>query len=143
MRSKSFAFRLGKLVFLICITGLIVISLVLIYLLSNGRTYRNTTPIQIPQIPGANERVNIEIAYPSFIYICVNGCRPDQNWIEFYLPSHGYREDSFRLKTSLYLGQLLTFGIGSYHCDHQDKAGYTCIKMEISHRLLELISKTL
>ena len=149
MRDNTATLRLGKFVLLIGIFGLLIICLAIVYLFANGSSRQPSINFQFPiaaQRPNSTEILNpkggpnIKIAYPSFIYLCVNGCRPHQNWIEFYLPSHGYREDSFRLQTSLYLGQILTFGIGSHHCDHQDEAGYTCIKMELSHRLLDIVT---
>ncbi len=84
----------------------------------------------------ASKSPNIQIAYPSFTILCVNGCRPHQNWIEFYLVSNSFLERSLRLKTSIWLAQILTVGISLAPCFHQDRPGYTCIRMEISHHLL-------
>jgi hypothetical protein len=114
MRGKpSVAGRLGKLLFLICVIGLVAVSSVLIYQLSNGRTGQSRS----------NAGANIKIAYPSSTNLCIDGCQPHQNWIEFYLPSHSYYKNSLRLKTSLFLGQILTF-----------------LVMEISHRLLTVLT---
>jgi hypothetical protein len=115
----------------------LAVSSVLIYQLSNGRTQQSSA---IFQVPSPNEGENIEIAYASSTNLCIDGCKPHQNWIEFYLPSDSYFRDSLRLKTSLSLGQLLTFGIASSRCEHQEKDGYTCVNMEISHRLLAVLT---
>lgn len=79
---------------------------------------------------------NIDIAYPAMTHLCVDGCREHQNWIEFYLVSNSYIDSSLRLKTSLFLAQILTYGISSTLCAQQDKPGYTCVEMEVSYRLL-------
>jgi hypothetical protein len=89
-----------------------------------------------PAIGVADKTPNIQTAYPSSTNICVGGCQAHQNWIEFYLLSNGYIESSLRLKTSIWLAQILTYGISAAHCFRQDKPGYTCIRMEISHHLL-------
>src|ERR1700690_2542622 len=122
----SVAGRLGKLLLLICVIGLLAVSSVLIYQLSNRRLEQ----------PSSNGEATTGIAYPSSTNLCINGCQPHQNWIEFYLPSHSYFRSSLRLKTSLFLGQILTFGIASAPCEQQERAGYTCLNMELSHRLL-------
>ncbi len=126
----SFAGRLGKLLLLICVIGIFAVSSVLIYKLSNRSAGQ----------PSSNAEANIEIAYPSSTNLCINGCQPHQNWIEFYLPSHSYFRSSLRLKTSLFLGQILTFGIASAPCEQQERAGYTCLNMELSHRLLAVLT---
>jgi hypothetical protein len=127
MRDKS---RLGKILLLICVIGLLVISSVLIYQLSNKR----------PEQPSSNGGASTGIAYPSSTNLCINGCQPHQNWIEFYLPSHSYFRSSLRLKTPLFFGQILTLGIASAPCEQQERAGYTCLNMELSHRLLTLLT---
>ena len=131
MRDKpSFAGRLGKFLLLICVIGLLAVSSVLIYLLSIRRTGQ----------PSSNEGATPGIAYPSSTNLCVNGCQPHQNWIEFYLPSHSYYKNSLGLKTSLSLAQILTFGVSSAPCEQQERAGYTCLNMELSHRLLTVLT---
>ena len=131
MRGKpSVANRLGKLLYLICVIGLVAISSVLIYQLSNGKTGQSSS----------NSGANIKIAYPSSINLCIDGCQPHQNWIEFYLPSQSYYKNSLRLKTSLFLGQILTLGISSAPCKEKERAGYSCLVMEISHRLLTVLT---
>ena len=127
MRDKG---RLGKYLLLICVIGLLAVSSVLIYLLSNRRTLQ----------PSSNEGATPGIAYPSSTNLCVNGCQPHQNWIEFYLPSHSYYKNSLGLKTSLSLAQILTFGVSSAPCEQQERAGYTCLNMELSHRLLTVLT---
>jgi hypothetical protein len=145
MRVKPSATRLGKLVFSICMIGLLVISSVVILQFSNGRTRRFVSNFQISlvakrptasRIPGPSGGPDIEIAYPSSINLCIDGCKPHQNWIEFYLPSDGYLEDTLKLKTSLFLGQVFTVGISSTPCKHQEKTGFTCLEMQIRHTLL-------
>jgi hypothetical protein len=126
----SVAGRLGKLLLLICVIGLLAVSSVLIYQLSNRRLEQ----------PSSNGEATTRIAYPSSTNLCINGCQPHQNWIEFYLPSHSYFRSSLRLKTSLFLGQILTFGIASAPCEQQERAGYTCLNMELSHRLLIVLT---
>ncbi len=79
---------------------------------------------------------NVAIAYPASTHLCVGGCREHQNWIGFYLASDGYVESSLKLRTTLFWAQILTYGISSMLCAQQDKPGYTCVDMEISHRLL-------
>jgi hypothetical protein len=131
MRDKpSFAGRLGKFLILICVIGLLAVSLILIYQLSNRSTGQ----------PSSNGGPTTGIAYPSSTNLCVNGCQAHENWIEFYLPSNSYYKNSLRLKTSLFLGQILTFGISSAPCQQQERAGYTCLVMEISHRLLTVLT---
>ena len=87
-------------------------------------------------INGVSKKPNILIAYPSSTNLCVDGCRPHQNWIQFYLVSNSFADRSLRLKTSIWLAQILTLGISSTPCVQQDRPGYTCIDMEISHHLL-------
>ncbi len=133
MRRKPSAARLGRLVFSLCIIGLLVISSVISYQLA--AKYLN-----IPRVLNPSGRINIEMAYPSSTNVCTGGCKPHQNWIEFYLPSGSFLEDSLRLKTSIFLGEILTIGISSTPCEHQEKAGYTCLDMELSHRLLSALT---
>ena len=131
MRDKpSVAVRLGRLLFLFWVIGLLVVSSVLIYHFSNKR----------PEQPSSNGGATTGIAYPSSTNLCINGCRAHENWIEFYLPSHSYYKNSLRLKTSLFLAQVLTVGISSSPCEQQERAGYTCLVMEISHRLLTVLT---
>jgi len=145
MRAKPSAIRLAKLVFYIGMIGLLAISSVVIYRTSNGMAQPLPSIFKIPlaakrpnvsQIPGLQGSANIEIAYPSSTNLCIGGCRPHQNWIEFYLPSDGYLKNTLRLRTTLFLGQIYTLGISSTPCTHQEKAGYTCLDMQISHTLL-------
>jgi hypothetical protein len=107
------------------------ISVCLIFELLTACSVRKTTTSDVASI-----KPNIQIAYPSSTNICVDGCRPHQNWIQFYLVSNSFYNWSLRLKTSIWMAQILTIGISSAPCFHQDKPGYTCIRMEISHRLL-------
>jgi hypothetical protein len=122
--------RLGKILLLICVIALLAFSSVLIFQLSNKR----------PEQPGSNGGATTGIAYPSSTNLCINGCQPHQNWIEFYLPSHSYYKNSLGLKTSLFLAQILTFGVSSAQCEQQERAGYTCLNMELSHRLLTVLT---
>ncbi len=133
MRGKPYAARLGRLVYSLCILGLLVISSVISY--QFAAKYLN-----IPRIPKPSGRANIETAYPSSTNLCSGGCKPHQNWVEFYLPSGSFHEDSLRLKTSIFIGEILTIGISSTPCEHQERAGYTCIDMELSHRLLSALT---
>jgi len=144
-RAKPSAIRLAKLVFYIGMIGLLAVSTLVIFQLSDGRTQPLPSILQISlaakrpnvsQVPDPQGGANIGIAYPSTTYLCINGCRPHQNWIEFYLPSDGYLKNTLRLRTSLFLGQIYTLGISSTPCKHQEKAGYTCLDMQISHTLL-------
>ena len=89
-----------------------------------------------PTIGVTSKRPIIQIASPSSANICMDGCKAHQNWIQFYLVTNSYFEKSLKLKTSIWLAQILTYGISSAPCVHQDKPGYTCIIMEISHHLL-------
>lgn len=89
-----------------------------------------------PAIGVTGEKPIIQIASPSSTNICMGGCKAHQNWIQVYLVSNSYLEKSLKLKTSIWLAQILTYGISSAPCVHQDKPGYTCIIMEISHHLL-------
>jgi hypothetical protein len=126
--------RFGIVALAICIFG--VLAFVVVFGL--GVT-RSLTALQYQFISPAssmNGGARIAIAYPSATNICVDGCQAHENWIRFYLVSNSYVRRSLRLRTSLFLAQILTVGIGSSQCSHQDKAGYTCINMEISHRLL-------
>lgn len=93
-----------------------------------------------PTFATPNNISNIGTAYPFSTNICIDGCHAHQNWISFYLASNTYMEKSLRLKTSLFWGQILTYGISSTPCPDQFKPGYTCINMEISHRLLSLLT---
>lgn len=96
-------------------------------------------PNYTPASDAPNYTSNIRIARPVSTTLCIGGCRAHQNWISFYLISNTYTEKSLRLKTSLFWGQILTYGISSTPCLDQIKPGYTCINMEISHRLLSLL----
>jgi len=89
-----------------------------------------------PVVDVASVKPNIQIASPSSTHICVDGCNAHENWIEFYLVSNSYIERSLRLRTPIWPAQILTYGISSTPCSSQDKPGYTCIDMEISHHLL-------
>jgi hypothetical protein len=92
--------------------------------------------VNLPAVDVAIKKPNFQIAYPSSTHICMDGCNAHENWIEFYLVSNSYFEPSLRLRTSIWPAQILTYGISSAPCFPQDKPGYTCIDMEISHRLL-------
>ncbi len=80
-----------------------------------------------PTIGVTIEKPIIQIASPSSTNICMGGCKAHQNWIQFYLVTNSYLENSLRLKTSIWLAQILTYGISSTPCIRQDKSGYTCI----------------
>ena len=83
------------------------------------------------------------IAYPSGTHICVNGCNhAHQNWIEFYLASGSYDDKTLHLKSSLpwLWAQMLTLGTGASRCRTQDRDGYTCIHVGISHRVLNALT---
>lgn len=98
------------------------------------------SPGREPTLASPNNISNIGIAYPFSTNICIGGCHAHQNWISFYLTPNIYVEKSLRLKTSLFWGQILTYGISSTPCLDQFKPGYACINMEISHRLLSLLT---
>jgi hypothetical protein len=145
MRGKLSAIRLAKLVFFMGMIGILAISSAVIYQLSDGMKQPLSSIFQISLaakrpnvslIPGRNGGANIEIAYPSSTNLCIGGCNPHQNWIEFYLPSGSYFTNALSLRTSLFLGQIYTLGISSTPCKHQEKAGYTCLDMQIRHTLL-------
>jgi len=84
----------------------------------------------------ANKQPNVLIAYPYATNICVDGCKAHQNWIQFYLVPNSFVDQSLRLKTSLWQAQILTIGISSMPCIHQNRPGYSCIVMQLSHHLL-------
>jgi hypothetical protein len=134
MRSKPPAARWGKLVLALCVLGLLAISAVL----SNELVAKGP---DIPQVPNPNEGAGVGIAYPTSTHLCVDGCEQHKNWIFFYLPTGSFRWDSLRLKTSLFPAQILTFGISWDICLYEQKAGYTCLVMELSHRLLSTLSE--
>ena len=92
--------------------------------------------VNLPAVDVAIKKPNFQIAYPSSTHICMDGCNAHENWIEFYLVSNSYFEPSLRLRTSIWPAQILTYGISSSPCFPQDKPVYSCIDMEISHRLL-------
>jgi hypothetical protein len=150
MRGKLPAARSGKLVISIWVIAIFAISVLGIYLISSGRILQPASLFQIDlnakrpdnlQGPGTRAGANSRVVYPSSTHICMNGCNPHQNWIQFYLPSGTYIRDSFRLRTTLFLGQPLTFGISSTPCFHQDIAGYTCVVMQLSHRMLSTLTR--
>jgi hypothetical protein len=89
-----------------------------------------------PTFDVAGKKSNFQIAYPSSINICMGGCQAHQNWIKFYLVSDSFLDQSLRLKTSIWPAQILTLGISSAPCIYQDRSGYTCVEMELSHHLL-------
>jgi hypothetical protein len=145
MRAKPSVTRLAKLFFYMGMIGLLAVSSVVIYQTSNGLTQPLFSISQISlaakrpnvsQIPGRNGGANIEIAYPSSTTLCIGGCNPHENWIEFYLPADGYLKNTLRLRTTLFIGQIYTLGISSTPCEHQEKAAFTCVDMQISHTLL-------
>lgn len=135
LQEKSLAARLGKLVFSFSIIGLLAVSSVMSY------QFVASLP-NIPRAPNTGAGANIGIAYPTSTNLCINGCEPHQNWIRFYLPLYSYQRNSFRLRTSLFLGQLLTIGISGSRCRREDKTGYSCVDMELSHRLLAVLTGT-
>jgi len=93
--------------------------------------------VKIPAaINVAHNKPNILIAYPSSTNLCVDGCKAHQNWIQFYLVPNSFVDQSLRLKTSLWQAQILTIGISSMPCIHQNRPGYSCIVMQLSHHLL-------
>jgi len=128
MQGKSLITRVG-IPILIAMGALVIFSTGFLNSFSQG-----ASPI------ASNKISNTRIGYPFSTNICIDGCRAHQNWVSFYLASNTYVEKSLRLKTSLFWGQLLTYGISSTSCLDQVKPGYTCINMEISHRLLSLLT---
>jgi hypothetical protein len=132
---KPSAARLSRLFFSLGILGLLAVSLAI------GNQLAAKGPA-IPQIPNSKGGSNIKIVYPSSTYLCVGGCKPHQNWILFYLPPGEVRMDSLRLKTSLFLAQILTVGIGGDRCPNEEKSGTNCVVMELSHRLLSVLTET-
>ena len=150
MRGKVFGNASGKIILFTSIAAIIAFSYLIIYQFSVRMTIR---PASTSQIPPSSERSNlqpvsgsgagnkIEIAYPTSTNICVNGCKPHRNWIEFYLATGSYIVESLRLQTTLSLGQVLTLGISSTPCYYQDKAGYTCLEMQLSHNLLTTLTR--
>jgi hypothetical protein len=149
MRGKVLGIGFGKFVLLIFIIGIMAISSLITYKLSVGRTIRPPSNSPIPSsyqqpnpqdLPGTGVGKNIEIAYPTSTNVCADGCKPHQNWIEFYLPTGSYIVESLKLRTSLFMAQVLTLGISSTPCDNQPKAGYTCLEMQLSHNLLTALT---
>lgn len=116
---------------LILLTIIVIGALALFFQLITHRS--------IPTSSSTNS--NIKTTYAFSTNICINGCRAHQNWISFYLVSNTYVKKSLRLKTSLFWGQILTYGISSDPCRDQIKPGYTCVNMEISHNLLSLLTR--
>ena len=82
---------------------------------------------------------HVSIARPSSLSICMDGCKEHQNRIQFYLASGRYQEDSLTLKTPIRYAKILTYGISSTDCRRQDRPGYTCVDMELSHHLLSIL----
>lgn len=79
-------------------------------------------------------------ALPVHIQICDPDCNIDHgNWIEFSLPSGGYKADSLRLETSLFFSQILAATSHPSPCETQDIEGRTCIHMGLSHRILKFL----
>ncbi len=130
---EIFSTRLRKAFFLLGTIGLIAVVLAVGYVFT--AKHPNVTAIF-----NVSSRGNTRIAYPSSTNICTNGCKAHQNWVEFYLPSDGFSTNSLRLRTRLFLAQVLTVGISGSECAHQDKAGFTCVDMEISHTLLSALT---
>ncbi len=89
----------------------------------------------------ASSVAGVDYAFPSSTHLCIGGCKEHQNWIVFYLASNSYVRSSLRLKTRLFFAQILTYGISATPCPHQDKPGYTCVEMELSHRLLWFLTQ--
>ncbi len=115
---------------------LMLIAFGALIILSAGLSpFSSPKPVSAISVHGSS----LKIVSPAATNLCLNGCRAHQNWISFYLASNTYIEKSLRLKTSLFWGQILTYGISSTPCLDQIKPGYTCIDMEISHRLLGLL----
>jgi hypothetical protein len=149
MRGKFYGNWFGKIILLTSAAGIIAISSVIIYQFSVRRTIR---PASNSQILPSSERSNllpvsgtgagnkIDIAYPTSTNICVNGCNPHRNWIEFYLATGSYIVESLKLRTTLFPGQVLTLGISSTPCYYQEKAEYTCLEMQLSHNLLTALT---
>ena len=128
MQGKTFTTRLNQL-------AIITFGTLIVFLAVFSKF-----PDPKPAPTLTNNDSNIGVAYPSSTNICISGCNAHQNWISFYLISNTYIEKSLRLKTSLFWGKLLTYGISSTPCLDQIKPGYTCINMDISHRLLSLLT---
>ena len=143
LQGKKYVSRLGIFALAICIFGLSAVPAALaetkppaaVFLVPAGPQHQ-----LISEVSGENNGAKVGIAYPSSTHICLDGCQAHENWIEFYLVSNSYVTRSLRLRTSLFLAQIFTVGIGSRHCSHQDRPGYTCIDMEISHRLLRVLT---
>ena len=149
MRAKPSVTRLAKLVFYMGMIGLLTVSSVVIYQTSNGLTQPLPSISQISLaakrpnvslIPGRNGGANIGISYPSSTNLCIGGCNPHENWIEFYLATGSYIVESLKLRTTLFPGQVLTLGISSTPCYYQEKAEYTCLEMQLSHNLLTALT---
>ena len=151
MRGKVFGIGFGKFLLFIFIIGIMAISSWIIYQFITGRTIRPAATSQNPtsseqlnpqEVPGTSAGNRIEIAYPTSTNLCVNGCKPHKNWVEFYLPTGSYIVQSLKLRSSLFMAQVLTLGISPTPCYDQPKAGYTCLEMQISHNLLTALTRT-
>jgi hypothetical protein len=133
---KSSAFRLGKLVLWVSVIGVLAIAVASMPLFQ-----RVVRVLNAPRLPAPSAGANVEIAYPLSTHLCLDGCRSHENWIVFYLPTNGSRVNAVRLKTSLFFGQILTVRISAGDCEHETSMpGYTCFHMELSHRLLRVLT---
>ena len=133
---KPPAFGLGKLVLWVSVIGVLTIAIASILILQ-----RVVNRLNAPKFPAPSAGANVEIAYPLSTHLCLDGCQSHENWIVFYLPLNGSRVNAVRLKTSLFFGQILTVGISAGECEHEIRMpGYTCFHMELSHRLLRVLT---
>ena len=122
----------GGLLILIAFGALIIFS---------TRLFQSSDHESASVAPSSNIS-NIAIMFPTATNLCVDGCSGHENWITFYLQSSTYAKKSLRLKTSLFWGQILTYGTSGEPCPKQDKTSYVCINMGVSHRLLELLTRS-
>jgi hypothetical protein len=133
MLCKPTSSRSVKIVFLVGILFVLVITFFLVFLFM---AYR----LDLARLSNPGSDVNIRIAHPYSTHLCIAGCQADQNWIEFYLPTNSYYTGSLQLKTSIFMAKILTIGISSTKCRQLETPGFTCVEMELSHRLLQALT---
>ena len=126
--------RLGIVTLLILAFG----SLILLGLRSFQIPFRAIE--RPPLVSHSSAPTDIGIAYPTSTHICVDGCRAHQNWVEFHITSNTFNKYRLRLKTTLPMAQILTFGIGWKLCNAQNHEVYTCVDMEMSHNLIWMLT---
>ncbi len=124
---------LGLLIWLVFILAVLTLAFEIGNLLLPQRPFINVSP-------NPSGGANSAIVYSSSTHLCLNGCPPHQNWIEFYLPPGGFVDGSAKLKTYLYMGQILTVGISGERCKIQDTNGFLCLDMMLSHTLLSALT---